>query len=115
MRGNLLDAAQRREYAHRHRLVDERRTAGRHFVAEQQAFDEFELDGFEQGEFGAGVAFLGLHGLGDHEQRREFLRVRLRALYDANAFLDRVQHLVAHLRKANEQTNKRTDCCGVPR
>jgi len=97
MRGHLLDAAQRREYAHRHRLVDKRRTAGWHFVAEQETFDELELDGLEQGEFGARVAFLGLHGLGDHEERCELLRVRLRAFYDANAFLYRVQHFVAHL------------------
>jgi len=97
MSGHLLDVAQRRQYAHGHRLVDERRTAGRHIFAEQQAFDELELDGFEQGEFGSRVALLGLQGLGDHEQRGEFFRVSFRAFYDAHAFLDRFQHFVAHL------------------
>lgn len=110
MGGHLLDAAQRRQNAHRHGLVDERRAAGRHLVAEQQAFDELELDGVEQGQFGAGVTFLRLHRLGDHEQGGEFFGVRFRTLYDAHAFLDGFQNLLAHfverLRGITEKQNE---------
>lgn len=97
VRGHLLDGAQRRQYAHGHGLVDERRAAGRNLVAEQQALDELELDRVEQRQLGGGVALLRFDGLGDHEQRSELLRVRFGRLDDVHAFLHRVRDFVGHL------------------